>query len=161
MRRLMIAAALSLLMFAAGSFVPASAVPPPRFTLSPDPLTMSSAAGTIAFADVTLTNNRGVLVVQGPSTVHNDQTNPDGIHVIFSDTQSGTCWQTYESLGNPIPQHSTCTIRIGFLPPAQDTYTGTLTVYRCPTWHVDPTFGFILCDTTDGSQTINLVGTGT
>jgi hypothetical protein len=166
MRRPFKAVTASLAIFASTTLLlvwasPLSASSALGFSLSPSTLQMSSPAGTSAFANVTLTNTKGPLVIQGPATVHNDQTNPDGIHVIFSDTQAGSCWQAYESLGNRIPRNTTCTFQVGFLPPSQGTFTGTLTVTRCTEWHVDPTFGFIVCDETSGSQTINLVGIGT
>jgi hypothetical protein len=134
----------------------------PKFTLTPNPLTMSAPAGTITYAYVTVTNTSGrPLVIDLPASVHNDQTNPDGIHTIFSDSQGGSCWQAYEALGNPIPGHGTCTIQVSFLPGTTGSYTGTLTTARCTSWTTDPTFGFIVCSAFDGSRTINLAGTGT
>jgi hypothetical protein len=93
------------------------------------------------------------VVIQNPATVTGDN--------VFFDTQAGSCWQSYEALGNRIPAHTSCTIQVGFHPTVPGSYSATLTVYRCTSWHLDPTFGFILCDTLDGSRSMNLTGTGT
>jgi hypothetical protein len=132
---------------------------PNAVSLSPAPVQFTAAAGTVSFVDVTVTTN-GATVIQNPVTIVNDQ-GGGGVFLIFNDTQSGTCWQQYEALGNKIPSHTSCTIRVSFRPPVAGTFTGTLTVNRCSLWHVDPIFGFIVCDALNGSQTVNLVGTGT
>jgi hypothetical protein len=128
------------------------AMPPAGFTLSPSTLDFSVATGTSQFQLLTLTTKGQPVVFQNPTTA----TDP-----VFQDTQAGTCWQSYEALGNKIPKHTSCTIQIGFHPNTAGTYSATLTVSRCTSWHIDPTFGFILCDATDGSQTVTLNGTGT
>ncbi len=129
-----------------------AAAPPVGFTLSPSSLSYSTAAGTFQYQLVTVTTMRPV-VIQNPATVTGDN--------VFFDTQTGSCWQSYEALGNRIPAHTSCTIQVGFHPTAAGGYISTLTVYRCTSWHLDPTNGLILCDTLDGSRSVNLTGTGT
>jgi hypothetical protein len=129
-----------------------AATPPVGFTLSPSSLSYSTAAGDFQYQLVTVTTMRPV-VIQNPATVTGDS--------VFFDTQAGSCWQNYEALGNRIPAHTSCTVQVGFHPIAPGTYSATLTVNRCTSWHLDPTFGFIVCDTLDGSQSVSLNGTGT
>jgi hypothetical protein len=126
-------------------------MPPAGFTVSPSNLSYSTATNTSQFQLLTVTTSRPV-VIQNPTIA----TDP-----VFQDTQAGSCWQGYEALGNKIPNHTSCTIQIGFHPTAPGNYSATLTIKRCTQWHIDPTFGFILCDATDGSQTVTLNGTGT
>jgi hypothetical protein len=58
-----------------------------------------------------------------------------------------------------IPGKTTCTIQVGFHSEQAGTFTGQLVVYQCTQWHVDPTFGMLLCDATGDSKTVDLVGT--
>jgi len=127
----------------------ATAAPPPLFTLSPDPVVFEALLNGADFEFVTLmTGNRRVFMGSPQAT------NPP-----FSDTQAGTCWQSHGALGEPIPARSSCTIQIGFHPTAAGPYSDTLTVTACKKWHADPTFGFVVCDTLDGSASVGLEGT--
>jgi hypothetical protein len=140
------------------------AAPPPHFALSPDLLTLTAPAGPVCFPNcdfefVTVTNGKGrKLVIDNPASF-DPASFGDGTS--FWDTQAGSCWQSYESLGNPIPGHTSCTIQVGFHPWSTATFNTTMTVTRCTSWHLDLTFGFIVCDTFDGSQSIAVTGTGT
>jgi hypothetical protein len=128
-----------------------AAAPPVGFMLSPSSLSYSTAAGSFEFQLVTVTT-KGAVVIQNPATVTGDNA--------FFDTQAGSCWQNYGALGKKIPPHTSCTIQVGFHPTAPGSYSAVLTVYRCTSWHLDPN-GLIFCDTLDGSQSVNLTGTGT
>ena len=151
MRRFLVVAA-GVAALGALAAVPGGAASSPQFTLIPDELSMSTTAGTITYADVTVTNrSKDPLVIQNPATSDN---------AAFFDTQSGSCWQSYEVSGNPIPGRTSCTIQVGFYPLDTGTSNGTLTVSRCSTWHPDAS-SHIVCDTLDGSRTVDLTGTGT
>jgi hypothetical protein len=132
----------------------ALADPPAAFTLSPEVVTLEAPAGAGSFdyEMVTLTSGPRWLVYQNPTTTTD---------AAFWDTQAGSCWQAYESLGNRIPGKTSCTIQVGFHSDVPGSFTGNLIVYRCLDWHADPTFGVLLCDDLDGSQSIRLVGTAT
>ena len=129
------------------------AKPPAAFTLSPSQLTFEATADVQSFDYELVMVGTGTrwLVYQNPATATGDP--------VFFDTQAGSCWQQYESLGNRIPGKTTCTIQVGFHSEQAGTFTGQLVVYQCTQWHEDPTFGLILCDATGDSQTIDLVGT--
>ncbi len=149
MKRLLMLAAVLAAVLVLGP-LQASATPPPGFTVSPTELVMTAGPGGMDYQYVTVTTSRAV-VIQSPATITGDS--------VFSDTQSGTCWQNYESLGKQIPPHTSCTIRIMFLSPDPGgTYYGTLSVTRCVDWYKDPTYGFIVCSSFDGSQTVDLTG---
>jgi hypothetical protein len=125
---------------------------PPSFTLAGPATDFSSATGTITFQNVTVTTNNHKVVINDPASF--SPSTP------FSDTQSGSCWQKYESLGNPIPANTSCTIQVGFLPTAAGPVSATMTVTRCTSWTTDPTYGFIVCSAFDSSQTLTVNGTG-
>jgi len=57
------AAAIAVVPFQAGA-----AGPPPRFELSPASLSFSASAGNFDYHSVTVTNNRGPLVIQNPAS---------------------------------------------------------------------------------------------
>jgi hypothetical protein len=139
--------------------VQGAAAPPPGFDLSPTSLSFTAAVDSFQYQFVTVTTSRR-LVIQNPATLSGDVSRTDGGSIFF-DTQAGSCWQQYEALGDPLPAHTTCTIQVGFHPDAVRSYNATLTVSRCTHWHLDPTFGFIVCDALDGSKTASLTGTGT
>lgn len=126
----------------------------PRFTLSPSPLNISGSVGQPAYGTVTVANSRGPLVIENPATF-SPSTFTDGSTVW--DTQAGTCWQSYESLGNKIPGHSDCTIQVGFTGTQPGNYTATMVVYQCKSWHTGSA-GEIVCDTRGSSLVINVVG---
>jgi hypothetical protein len=127
---------------------------PPLFTLSPSQLSF------VATTDVNSFDYDFVQVGTGPRWLV--YSNPASATAgQFFDTQAGSCWQVYESQGKRIPGKTTCTIQVGFHSEVAGTFTGQLVVYRCLDWHLDPTFGMILCDVTGESQTIDLVGTAT
>lgn len=123
------------------------------FTLSPPNLTISTTVDTIAYADVTLTN-----VSPSPLVVTNPASFSGADAAKFNDTQSGTCWQSYEALGNPIPGKTSCTIRISFLSNTAGNFSAAMTVTRCLAWTTDPTYGFIVCTSLDGSRSIKVTG---
>ena len=126
--------------------------PPAGFTLSPSVVELEATAGlgSFDFELVMVGTGPRWLVYQNPSTTTGDP--------VFFDTQAGSCWQVYESLGDRIPGKTTCTIQVGFGSQVVGTFNGKLTVFRCQQWHTDPTFGMIICDVTGASQTIDLVG---
>lgn len=127
--------------------------PPEAFTLSPSQVTFEATADVNSFDYEFVTVGTGPrwLVYQNPTTTTGDP--------VFGDTQAGSCWQNFESLGNRIPGKTTCTIQVGFHSQQAGTFTGQLVVYKCTQWHTDPTFGMILCDATGESKTVDLVGT--
>ena len=129
------------------------AAPPTGFTLSPAQLAFEATADVQSFDYELVEVGSGPrwLVYENPSTTTGD--------AVFFDTQAGSCWQAYESLGMRIPRQTTCTIQVGFHSEQAGTFTGQLVVYRCTHWHLDPTYGMILCDATGGSETVDLVGT--
>jgi len=131
------------------------ATPPAAFTLSPGQLTFQATTDVLSFDYDLVTVGTGPrwLVYENPTTTTGDP--------VFFDTQAGSCWQNYESLGNRIPGKTTCTIQVGFHSEQPGEFTGQLVVYKCTQWHVDPTFGMILCDATGDSETVDLVGTAT
>jgi hypothetical protein len=148
-----VASALLIAVALAASGRAALAAPQPGFTLSPNTLTFEATAGVLSFDYEFVMVGTGPrwLVYAGPATTTGDP--------VFFDTQAGSCWQAYEALGNRIPAKTSCTIQVGFGSEQPGTFTGKLVVYRCLQWHIDPTFGMILCDMTDGSQSVDLVGT--
>src|SRR6185369_17588611 len=77
----------------------------------------------------------------------------------FADTQAGTCWQSYGALGKPVPAKTSCTIQVSYMPTGPGPYSNTMTVYECKKSHPDPTYGFLVCDLRDGSQSFHLAGT--
>jgi hypothetical protein len=137
--------------------------------LSPPSLSFSAQAtvgqtpcvnfGTYQYKTVTVTTTRSI-VIGNPAVITPDGEYGGGCHVFF-DTQAGTCWQQYESLGNRIPARTSCTIEVGFHPELATTYNATLTVSRCTHWTTDPTFGFLVCTAFDGSNSVDLTGVGT
>jgi hypothetical protein len=132
----------------AGSLGTASAAPPPPFTLSPDPVSFVAVLNGFDYEFVTLTTGNKRVYMSSPQSTN----------LPFFDTQ-GDCWQSYGALGQPIPARTTCQLEIGFHPTAAGPYSDTLTVTACKRWHLDPTYGFILCDTLDGSASVGLEGT--
>jgi len=136
----------------AASVGSASASPPAAVTLSPDPVVFTADVNAYDYEFLTLTTGPRWFVYAGPASASD---------AAFWDTQAGTCWQGYESLGDRIPGKASCTFQIGFHPASPGTYTATFTIYRCTAWHTDPTYGFILCDATDGSYSVTLQGTAT
>ena len=144
---MLIAAALS------ASSGPALAAKPQAFTLSPGTVVFEATAGVGSF------DYEFVMVGTGPRwIVYAGPASTTGAQVFF-DTQGGSCWQVYESLGKRIPGKTSCTIEVGFNAAVAGTFTGKLVVYQCLQWHLDPTAGMIICDVTDGSQSVDLVGT--
>jgi hypothetical protein len=145
-------------MFIAGALAASSGtalgMPPPAFTLSPAQLSfdVTTDVNSFDYDFVQVGTGPRWLVYSNPTTATAPQ---------FWDTQAGSCWQLYESQGKRIPGKTTCTIQVGFHSGVAGTFTGQLVVYRCLDWHLDPTFGMILCDVTGESQTIDLVGTAT
>jgi hypothetical protein len=135
------------------------AAPPGKFTLSPSSLSLSAPAGSTypddyAFAYVTVTNPTGhPIVIQNPASF-------DDSHFFDTQTGIGSCWQTYEVFGNPIPGKASCTIQVGFHSTTEGTFTGTMTVYRCLSWTLNANGG-IQCIDLDGSKTVSLTGTAT
>jgi hypothetical protein len=151
MKRILLFMATATAAIAVVPFQAGAVGPPPRFELSPASLSFSAPAGGFDYHSVTVTNNRGPLVIQNPASGDSH----------FFDTQAGTCWQTYEVFGDPIPAHTSCSIEVGFTSATAGTFTGTLTVYRCLTWiYVGPT-NSIICTSTDGGETVDLTGTAT
>lgn len=128
---------------------PAGAAPPAQFSLSPDPLNVTAEVGGFGYADVTV-RTRGALVIQSPAMLGTPT---------FFDTQAGSCWQTYQAVGDHIPPRSSCTIQVGFHPTSAGTFHDTLTVTRCTEWHESS--GQLVCDTLGQSQTIQVVGVAT
>jgi hypothetical protein len=134
-----------------GFWAPESvAAPGPPFSLSPDPLALSAPVGGFGYGFATVTTAHRAIVIQNPATFGTST---------FSDTQAGSCWQSYESVGNPIPKQSSCTIQVGFHPSALGSYSDTMTVTFCKKWHVSG--GQVVCDSTDGSRSITVNGTAT
>jgi hypothetical protein len=130
---------------------PAIAAPPQAFTLSPDVVTFETTPNIpFDYEFVTVGTGPRWLVYANPASFTGDPG--------FFDTQAGSCWQNYESLGNRIPGKTSCTIQVGFHSDQAGTFTGQLVVYRCLQWHLDPTFGMILCDVTGDSKSVELVG---
>jgi hypothetical protein len=109
-----------------------------------------ATAGAFDYEFVTLGTGPRWLVYANPASTTGDP--------VFFDTQAGSCWQNYESLGNRIPGKTNCTIQVGFHSVAAGTFNGQV-VYQCLQWHLDPTFGMILCDVTGDSKSLDLVGT--
>jgi hypothetical protein len=160
-----LAAVLAVAPLNGGAAPPASPPGAAGFSLSPSSLSFSALSGCFDpgcydYQFVTVATTRSV-VIQNPATFTGDIGPWGGGYMIFGDTQGGTCWSLYEALGNPIPAHTSCTIEVGFHPPSVGAYSATMTVSRCTSWHLDPTYGFILCDTLDGSKSVDLTGTGT
>lgn len=127
----------------------ATAAPPPAFTLSPDPVSFTALLNGFDYEDVTLTTGNRRVYLSSPQSTNSP----------FFDTQAGSCWQDYGSLGEAIPARSSCTIQVGFNPTAAGPYSDTLTVTACKKWHPDPTLGFVVCDTFDGTASVALEGT--
>jgi hypothetical protein len=127
----------------------ASAAPPPPFTLTPSSISFSTTLNGFDYEFVTLTTGNKKIPMSSPQST----TLP------FFDTQGGTCWQSYGALGQLIPARTSCTIQVGFHPTGAGPFSDSLTATACKKWHLDPTYGFILCDTLDGSQSISLTGT--
>jgi hypothetical protein len=109
---------------------------PPAFTVSPTSYDFGSVAlggiGVVTYVDVTTGNDP--IVIDNPS-VFSPDTVVNGVH-IFGDTQGGSCWQSYEVHGNPIPAHTTCNIAVAFHPQDAIAYAATMTVYQCATTQV-------------------------
>lgn len=126
---------------------------PPAFTLEPSQLTFEATAdvNSYDYDFVTVGTGPRWFVYAGPASTTGD--------AVFWDTQAGSCWQAYESLGNRIPGKTTCTIQVGFHSETAGTFTGQLIVYQCLQWHLDPTYGMILCDVTGDSKSVDLAGT--
>jgi hypothetical protein len=139
------------MLVAAGLAASSSAVlaAKPPFTLSPTTVTFEAMLGSIDFEEVMVGTGPRWLVYQGPATAV----------LPFFDTQAGTCWQTYEAAGKRIPGKTTCTIQVGFNPSTVGTFEGQLVVYQCLKWHLEPTFGMIICDVTGDSQSVDVIGT--
>ena len=124
-----------------------------NFDLEPASLEFATTAGpcfpNCDYEWVTVTNNKNkpiaISLPFGPSDPH------------FWDTQAGSCWQTYEVFGLPIPANGSCTLQVGFASESAGTFTGTLTITRCDTWHT-ATPGFLECDSLANSQTVQLTG---
>lgn len=130
----------------------AAAAPPP-FALSPRHLTITAAVGSPGYAPATVTNTSGApLVVENPAQATAKRSGS------FFDTQTGSCWQAYEALGNPIPEGASCTIQVGFVSSSAGKFAGTLTVRQCTAWSTDPTFGFIVCSSLGYEKSIPLSG---
>jgi hypothetical protein len=123
------------------------------FKLSAAHAGLSTAVGGFDFSDITVTTGPDPVVIRDPATTS----------APFWDTQSGTCWQHYEALGNPIPANTTCTIQVGFHPSAVGEFSATLTVTQCTSWSLDPTYGMISCADPPGgpSRSVELEGDGT
>jgi hypothetical protein len=119
------------------------------FTLSPSKLSFTAEVGSFDYQMVTLKNRKNTPLVIDPLTTFSDPN--------FWDTQAGTCWQWYESLGYEIPAKATCTIQVGFSPKAAGTSSGSMAVYQCETWEVTDA-GQITCSSTGFSQKISLSG---
>jgi hypothetical protein len=50
-------------------------------------------------------------------------------------------------LGDPVPPQGSRSLEFGFSSETAGTFTGTVTIHRCETWHTEPTFGYIVCGT--------------
>ena len=126
------------------------AKPPQAFTWTSSVAEFEATAGvgSFDFEFVMVGTGPRWLVYEGPASTTGDP--------VFFDTQAGSCWQALEALGNRIPGKTTCTIQVRFNAAVAGTYTGKLVVFRCLQWHIDPTFGMILCDVTDDSQSVDL-----
>ncbi len=149
-RRLFALAAAAALITSLVASATVSAASPPPFTVSPTTLSLEASLSGHDFELVTVTTGNRRLAIEGPASFTGGQP--------FDDTQAGTCWQAYGAIGLPVPARTSCTIQVGFHPTAAGTSNDVMTVYACKKSHVDPTSGFLLCDTRDGSRTVNLVG---
>ena len=149
--RAAVAGALLVAATLAAGIGPVAAAQPPPFTISPVSLTFDTTLNNIVYDTVTLTTGSRRIAVEGPSSI--------GPGTPFADTQAGTCWQLYGALGQAVPAKTSCTIQVSYMPTGQGPYSATMTVYACKKWHLDPTFGFIVCDQRDGSQAVALNGT--
>jgi hypothetical protein len=127
---------------------------PPAWTLSPSSIDFGAVAvGSFNYSyDATVKTGQVPVAIAAPASLTGDSA--------FWDVQGGSCWQSYEALGNPIPAHTSCTIEVGFHPLAAGSYSGTLTVTRCLGWFINPIQGSLECDnaTLDGSQSVPLSG---
>jgi hypothetical protein len=132
---------------------------PSAFTLSAP--TFSAAVNSFQYQSITVTTSRRPVVIQNPAGLSGDVGPNTDNTMIFSDTQSGSCWQHYEALGNPIPAHTSCTIQVNFHPEAVGTYNATLSVTPCTSWTTDPTHGWVVCSATGVPETVALTGQGT
>jgi hypothetical protein len=148
-----IASAILIAAALAASSGAALAAPPQAFRLSPSLVEFEATAGVGSFDYEFVMVGTGPrwIVYAGPASTTGDP--------VFFDTQAGSCWQAYEALGKRIPGKTSCTIQVGFNAEVAGTFFGKLVVYRCLQWHKDPTFGMIICDVTDDSQSVDLVGT--
>jgi len=136
---------------------------PPAFTVSPTSYDFGSVlVGSGAFTYVNVTTGNNPIVIENPSEFNPD-TVVNGTH-IFGDTQGGSCWQTYQVHGNPIPAHTTCDIAVAFHPQDAIAYATTMTVYQCATTQVfqNGNDQSITCQTTEPTGVnVALSGTGT
>jgi hypothetical protein len=134
---------------------------PAAFTVSAAGASFSTAVDSFQYQLITVTTSHHPVVIQNPATLTGDVGPRADNTMIFSDTQSGSCWQKYESHGNPIPAQTSCTIQVNFHPDAVRTYDATLTVSQCTSWAIDPTWGFIVCSALGSSESVSLTGQGT
>jgi hypothetical protein len=134
---------------------------PSTFTVSAAGVSFSTPVDGFQYQLVTITTARRPVVIQNPASLSGDVgPRVDGT-MIFSDTQSGSCWQKFESLGNPIPAHTSCTIQVAFHPDAVGTFNATLAVSPCTSWTTDPTWGFVVCSAVGAPESVSLTGQGT
>ena len=129
----------------------ASGAPPAPFSISPTTLSMSASVGTFDYAFVTITTKKKIAL-ENPASF--------GAGSPFFDTQTGSCWQQYGTLGLRIPPKTSCTIQVGFGPSSTGSFTDVMTVYACSAWHLNVA-GQLICDAHDGSATVALNGTAT
>ncbi len=129
----------------------ASAAAPPPFTVSPASLSFTNVpVNSLAYQSVTVTTGAKKVAFDNPATFSAS---------FFSDTQAGTCWQNWGSLGKAVPARTSCTIQVAFNPTQAGPLAGVMTVYACKKSHVDAVSGFLVCDARDVSQTVSLSGT--
>ena len=132
----------------------ASGAPQVPFTVAPTSLSLAADVGAFDYELVTITTKKRVAVaLENPASF--------GAGSPFFDTQGGTCWQTYGVFGLPIPPRATCTIQVGFASSSAGSFSDVMTVYACAAWHVASPSGFLVCDTRDGSRTVDLSGAAT
>jgi hypothetical protein len=127
------------------------AAPPVPFTVSPTTLSFAAAVNGFQYQFVTVTTGKKAIVLDNPATF--------GSAAPFFDTQAGSCWQNYGSLGTKIPANTNCTIQVGYHPTSPGSSSNVMTIYACKHWHI--TGGQTVCDVLDGSRTVSLDGQAT
>src|SRR5262245_53499874 len=118
------------------------------FTLSPNPLQITSATGWYNSAFALLTTKKAIALTD--ATV----TNPANFNVWPG---SGTCG-SYGAAGQLVPANTTCTIQVTFHSYTDGTFAASLSVAECLKWHLGPS-GAIVCDRAASPQRINVSAT--